>query len=308
MRVLVTCPPMLAAGEDAFARLRRAGVELVLPEVEQTLDEPALLELVPTVDAWIIGDDPATAEVLGAGVRGGLRAAVKWGVGTDNVDHDAVAELGLAFTNTPGMFGREVADLAVAYLVALLRHTREVDAAVRSGHWAKPAGTSLAELPVAVVGHGDVGRNVVRRLDAADADVRVVDPCLAPADEPRVLPLRRALDGAGAVVVTCALTDASRGLLDEDALRLLRPGARVVNVSRGPVVDQDALVRLLRDGHLGGAALDVMEVEPPSTGDPLLDLPTVLLGSHNASNTREAVARTNRVVVDHVLQMLGVTP
>lgn len=308
MKVLVTCPPMLACGDDAFARLRDAGVEPVPAAVEQTLGEAELLTLVPTVDAWVIGDDPATAAVLRAGTDGLLRAAVKWGVGTDNVDLAAVAELDLAFTNTPGMFGREVADLAVAYLVSLLRHTREVDAAVRGGTWAKPAGTSLAGLPVVVVGHGDVGCNVVRRLDAADAEVRVVDPAASRADEPRLQPLSGALDDAGAVVVTCALTDSSRGLLDETALRRLRPGARVVNVSRGPVVDQHALVRLLRAGHLGGAALDVMEIEPPHDDDPLLGLPNVLLGSHNASNTREAVERTNDVVVDHLLAMLGRRP
>ena len=120
------------------------GLELVPAVVTQTLSETELIELLPQFDGWIIGDDPATQQVFEAGLRGSLKAAVKWGIGVDNVDFRACEALGIPITNTPGMFGGEVADVAVGYVIALARHTVEIDRSVREGSWPKPRGLSLA--------------------------------------------------------------------------------------------------------------------------------------------------------------------
>src|SRR5215203_3001045 len=105
MKVLVTCPPMLRRIEEFRETFESKGLELICPPVVQILSEPELLELVPTVDAWIIGDDPATAQVFAAGKKGKLKAAIKWGVGIDNVDFKAAKALNIPISNTPGMFG-----------------------------------------------------------------------------------------------------------------------------------------------------------------------------------------------------------
>src|SRR3954463_4084350 len=118
MKVLVTCPPMLRALAEFRPRFDERGIALHAPDVVQTLKESDLARLVPNCAGWIIGDDPATPAAFAAGKAGRLRAAVKWGVGVDNVDADAARELGIALANTPGMFGKEVADLAVGYVTA----------------------------------------------------------------------------------------------------------------------------------------------------------------------------------------------
>src|SRR5687768_5597008 len=110
-RVLVTCPSMLGMMDEFKPEFVRRGYEVHCPQVTQTLSEQELIELVPTFAGWIIGDDPATHRVFEAGKRGKLRAAVKWGVGVDNVDFSAAKELGIPVSNTPRMFGGEVADL-----------------------------------------------------------------------------------------------------------------------------------------------------------------------------------------------------
>ncbi|MEB3258430.1 MAG: phosphoglycerate dehydrogenase, partial [Cyanobacteriota bacterium] len=143
-RVLVTCPPMLGMLEAFKAPAQELGLELVPAEVTQTLSEAELIELLPQFDGWIIGDDPATQQVFEAGQRGLLKAAVKWGIGVDNVDFKACEALEIPIINTPGMFGGEVADVAVGYAIALARHTVEIDRGVREGHWPKPRGLSLA--------------------------------------------------------------------------------------------------------------------------------------------------------------------
>ena len=110
------------------------GLELICPDFVQTLSEEELCTLLPEMDGWIIGDDPATFKVLEAGKQGQLKAVVKWGVGVDNVDFDACKQLGLPVSNTPGMFGEEVADVALSYIIGLARQTFLIDRGVRVGY------------------------------------------------------------------------------------------------------------------------------------------------------------------------------
>ena len=113
MKILVTCPPMLGMMEELRHYFQQKNVDVHCPDVVQTLSEDELCTLVPEYDGWIIGDDPATRRVFEAGRLGKLKAAVKWGIGVDNVDFQACEELGIPITNTPMMFGREVADVAM---------------------------------------------------------------------------------------------------------------------------------------------------------------------------------------------------
>src|SRR5262245_39716917 len=178
MRVLVTCPPMLRRIDQFRAPFDQRGIALETPDVVQVLTEQQLLALVPRCDGWIIGDDPATRAVFAAGKAGALKAAVRWGVGVDNVDFAAARDLGIPVANTPGMFGREVADLAMAYVTALAREFVVIDRGVRAGGWPKPAGISLEGRTVALVGFGDIGRQTARRLLAADMKVTAYDPAI----------------------------------------------------------------------------------------------------------------------------------
>lgn len=307
MKVLVTCPPMLGMIEEFRPAFTAAGVELTCPQVTQTLDVAQLLALVPAHDGWIIGDDPANRTVLEAGRAGRLRAAVKWGVGVDNVDFAACRQLGIDVTNTPGVFGAEVADLALGYVIALARQTHVIDRAVRAGGWPKPSGISLAGKRAAVIGFGDIGKHLAPRLRACGIDVTIYDPAIAPgADVPfdvRAWP--QDLGDCHFVVVTCALTESSRRLLDAAAFARMMPSVRVVNVSRGPVIDEAALLAALQEGKVHSAALDVFEVEPLPAASALRGFERCVFGSHNASNTRDAVVRTSVLASRLMLGFLG---
>ncbi|MEL0243840.1 MAG: NAD(P)-dependent oxidoreductase, partial [Gammaproteobacteria bacterium] len=178
MKVLVTCPPMLGMIESFRNIFEDKGIELTAPNVVQTLSIEELKKIVPEHDGWIIGDDPATYEVFSAGKLGNLKAAVKWGIGVDNVDFDACKELEIPITNTPNMFGSEVSDIAVGYVIALARETFEIDRGVRQGEWPKPRGISLSNKVVALVGYGDIGQNTAKRLLAADMKIIAYDPVI----------------------------------------------------------------------------------------------------------------------------------
>ncbi len=306
--VLVTCPPMLGM-LDSFENLfERHNFNVTAPKVLQTLTVEELIELVPKHDGWIIGDDPATRAVFEAGKAGRLKAAVKWGIGVDNVDFAACKDLDIPITNTPNMFGAEVADIAMGYIIGLARETFQIHDGVRKGEWPKPRGISLAGKTVALIGYGDIGKNATKRILAAEMNIIVYDPFAADALE--MINVERATwpDRLGEVdflVVTSALTETSRNMVNTEALALIKPGVRVINVGRGPVIHQAALENALKSGHVYSAALDVFEDEPLPMQSYLRTHPRCIFGSHNASNTADAVARTSKIVIRKLSEFLN---
>lgn len=310
-RVLVTCPPMLGKIESFQGPAADLGLELVAAQVIQTLSEDELCLRLPHFDGWIIGDDPATRRVFNAVQNGQFRAAVKWGIGVDNVDFEACKDLGIPIINTPGMFGAEVADIAVGYVIALARHTFEIDRGVRSGSWPKPRGISLGGKTVALVGYGDIGRNTARRLLAAEMRIIAYDPFADPARKDPGVQLAvwpERLDEADFVVINCALTRSSFHLIDDAALARMKPGVRIVNVGRGPVIDEQALIAGLGSGHVYSAAVDVFEAEPLPANSPLREHDRCIFGSHNASNTEDGVVRTSLEALSRLAGFLAVGP
>lgn len=310
MKVLVTCPPMLKSIKEFKASFETKGIELLCPEVIQTLSEDELISLVPQVEGWIIGDDPATARVFEAGRKGKLKAAVKWGVGVDNVDFKAAESLGIPISNTPAMFGEEVSDLALAYLLSLSRHTHQIDNKIRQGIWFKPQGISLSGRKAALIGFGNIGKSTASKLLAFSLNVHVYDPFVkvSEIDSTNLVfgSLERVVSQAHFLIVTCALTASSLHLINETILKLLSPGAFVINVSRGPLIDESSLVLALEKGHIGGAGLDVFEKEPLSADNPLRKFDNVILGSHNGSNTKEAVTRASMKAIEILFNYLNV--
>ena len=288
-------------------RLDERHAELIVPPVRQQLTEAELLELIPGIDGMVAGDDQVTRRVLERADR--LRIVSKWGVGTDGIDLVAAAELGIRVTNTPGMFGDEVADVVVGYLVLLARHLHRTDSAVRSGEWAKPEGVSLAGRTMGVVGLGHIGRAVARRALAMGMQVvgAEVDPTSRASAEQlgvEVVGLDSVLSDSDVISLNVPLTSDSRHLLDADALGRLRRGAWIINTARGGLIDEAALVAALRSGQVGAAALDVFEVEPLPVDSPLRAFDQVILGSHNASNTVEAGHRTSERAIDNLIRGL----
>jgi D-3-phosphoglycerate dehydrogenase len=300
---------MLGMIEEFRPAFAERDIEIATPNVVQIMPEDELVTLVPQFDGWIIGDDPASARVLEAGAAGRLRAAVKWGVGVDNVDFAAAKRLGLKTANTPGVFGREVADVALAYVLGLARETYRIDRVIRQENgWPKPQGISTWGKTAAVVGFGDIGRQTAKRLLACDMRVVAYDPVFKPVDglpvEPRDWP--EGLDKADFLIFTCPLTPQTRLMFNADVLPLLKQGVRVVNVSRGPVIEETALLKGLESGIVHSAALDVFEVEPLAPASPLRRYDRCIFGSHNGSNTVDAVRAVSLKAIDILSGFLGV--
>ena len=308
-RILLTCPPMIGMVEEFRPLFEQKGHTLVVPDFLQVMSEDALASLLPEMDGWIIGDDPATRRVLEAGEAGRLKACVRWGVGVDNVDFDACRDLGIPIQNTPGVFGREVADIALTYVLGLARESFRVDREIRLDKtWPKPPGISTWGKRAGIVGYGDIGRQTARRLEALDMDIIVFDPAFEPQNSPVTVTSRSwaedRLDDLDFLIFTAPLNKATYHMFNQSTLPRLKPGVRVINVGRGPIIEQSALIAGLDVGLVHSAALDVFETEPLSNANPLRRFDQCIFGSHNGSNTVDAVRHVSRLATDLLLGFL----
>jgi D-3-phosphoglycerate dehydrogenase len=307
-RVLISCPQLQRKIEEHREWLSREDIEVLLPPVVQQLSEAELMELLPGIDGIIAGDDPLTAKVMARADR--LRVISKWGVGIDNIDLRAAAEMGIRVTNTPGMFGDEVADVVIGYLILLARHLHRIHERVGSGDWAKIEGVSLAGRTLGIVGLGAIGQAVARRAVTMRMQVigsEISDTNAAEASLLGVRILERAdlLRESDVVSLNCALTEDNHHMIDAAALLTMKRGAWIINTARGPLIDEIALAEALTTGQIGAAALDVFETEPLPPESPLRRFGNVILGAHNSSNTAEAVRRTSLRAIENLMRGLA---
>jgi D-3-phosphoglycerate dehydrogenase / 2-oxoglutarate reductase len=308
LSVLVTCRQMQSCIEEFRERFTRHGVSLVLPPVVQQLSEGELADMIGDFDAIIAGDDPITANVLERATR--LKVVAKWGIGVDGIDLPAARRLGIPVINTPAVFGDEVADVAMGYVILLARQLHRIDAGVRAGGWPKPEGLTLHGKRLGVLGFGSIGRAVAARGRGFGMEILASDLAGIPAADAIELGVRSVdestLFAETDFLVLCSpLTADTRHIVGDENLAQMHPGSFVINVARGPLVDETALFRALSEGRLAGAALDVFEVEPLPAAAPLRAIESCIFGSHNASNTREGVLRASAQAVANTLAALG---
>jgi phosphoglycerate dehydrogenase-like enzyme len=252
---------------------------------------PLTPELLSRIDGLYHFSAPVTA----ASVEGVERLAVlaRHGVGLDFIDVPACTERGIAVTITPQGVTRPMASAATALVLALAHRLRERDRALHEGEWGQgrfaPPGIGLTGRTLGVIGYGRVGREAVRLLAPWGMSVLVTQRTPVAEEGVSYVALERLLAEADVVLVACPLTDETRGLLDARRLSLMKSTAFLVNVARGTIVDQGALVDALRDGRLAGAGLDVVDPEPLPADDPLLELPNVIGAPHSLGYTDELV-------------------
>lgn len=247
---------------------------------------------------------PVSAAAIGA--SGELRIVARLGVGLDNIAVDAATERGVWVTNVPDYCVEEVSDHAVGMVLALTRGLTVCDREVRSGRW-EPAGARLRRLSAltcGVVGYGRIGRVTARKLRAFGGQILAADPH-PPASTPgvEIVPLEDLLRRSDVVILHVPLTGSTHHLIGAAQLALMPPGALLVNVSRGALVDTGAVVAALDSGRLGGAAFDVLETEPDVPGA-LLAQPRALLTPHVAFSSDVSVTELRRRAAEEVVRVL----
>jgi D-3-phosphoglycerate dehydrogenase len=275
--------PRLFAAVDAEVRF--AG---------ETLSEEGVIALGQGCDAILCDAAPISRRVLEA--LPAVKVVSEYGIGVDNIDVAAATELGVWVANVPGFCAEEVSDHAIALVLALARRVTRLDRVVRRGGWGATSAGEMRRLnrqTFGAVGFGRIGQLAAGKARALGMRVLAHSPRSAPARAAALgaeaVPLDRVLRESDYVCLFLPATPETRGLIDAGALAQMKPTAHLVNVGRGSLVDEPALVEALRGGRIAGAALDVFAAEPPDPSSPLLTFENVILTPHAAFYSQESL-------------------
>ncbi len=282
------------------------------PDLVDKSDE--LLELVADARALVVRNrTQVRGDLLEAAAS--LKVVGRLGVGLDNIDLEACKARGVEVCPASGANDDSVAEYVIAMTLVLLRGAFQANAAVIAGDWPRQAciGREVAGKQLGLIGYGAIARNVAARARNLGMAITAFDPFL-PTEHPawadcRKLELAELLAGSDVVSLHVPLSDATRNLLDADAIAAMKPGAVVINTARGGVVDETALAEALQAGSLGGAALDVFATEPltAEAGMCFADVPNLFLTPHIAGVTEEGNVRVSGVTADNVRRVLEQT-
>jgi D-3-phosphoglycerate dehydrogenase len=311
LTILFSAPYMIPLLPRYRPLLEGVGLQLIVPDVQERLDQTQLLAYAGQFDGTICGDDQYTARVLEA-CSPRLKVISKWGTGIDSIDRSVAESLGIQVRNTPNAFTLPVADTVLGYMLTFSRRIPWMDRSVKSGVWEKIPGRSLSECTLGVVGVGKIGKAVIRRarpfgMTLLGNDIIPIDSVFLSKNEVVMTTLEDLLSRSDFISLNCDLNPTSLHLMNADTLSRIKPSAILINTSRGPIVDEPALISTLQAGKLAGAALDVFEVEPLPADSPLTKMDNVMLGSHNANSSPKAWEKVHQNTIHNLLEGLGIS-
>lgn len=290
------------------AELRASGLDYELVRLNGSA-EHNLIEELKGADALLVQWAKINRDVIDALTR--CKIISRYGIGVDMVDLKAAGERGIPVANVADYCIDEVSTHTIAFLLMLNRHIQTQHNHVRSGHWAGTPGgapSRLSEQTLGVVGLGNIGRAVVRKARGFGLRIIGYDPYLS-GEQAAELGVEKVnwedlLRQSDYLTLHCPLTEETRHLVGTEAFAMMKPTAYLINMARGPVVNQQALYEALTTGQLAGAALDVLEQEPPEPNDPLLQLDNVIVTPHTSSWSTESMLELRRGVVRNVVDAL----
>lgn len=307
-QVLVTAGVLVKSGPDALQMLKDAGLTVKIPAGGVGGD--SLISELQGCVAVVAGNEPYDDAVFDACPE--LRVIARWGIGYDAIDVPAATRHGVMVINTPGLVTQAVADMTLALMLGVARQLPHCDRSVRAGEWPMVFSGQLWEKTLGLVGLGQIGQAVAHRARGFSMDVLVYDPyCengVCEEHGAQEVSLEKLLQESDFVSLHCTMCPATRHLISAERLRLMKPTAYLINAGRGALVDEAALTQALREKWIAGAALDVMEQEPPEPNNPLFELDNVVLTPHCSSFTHDTMAKVNRQACQNVINALSNDP
>jgi D-3-phosphoglycerate dehydrogenase len=300
---------MLPFVERFKPTFKKYNLELIIPEVNERLEEEDLMKYAGQFDGAICGDDRYSERVIAA-CAPRLKIISKWGTGIDSLDQQAASRYGVKIARTPNAFTTPVADTVLGYMLAFARRQPWMSAEMKNGKWEKISGTTLSECTLGVIGVGAIGKAVTRRARAFGMkvlgnDIVDIDHVFITESGIEMTNLETLLSRSDFVTTTTDLNSTSHHIINSKTLALMKPTAILINAARGPLVDEPALIKALQDKKLAGAALDVFEVEPLPLDSPLMKMDNVMLAPHNANSSAAAWERVHWNTLKNLIEGLG---
>lgn len=301
MTIILSTSPVFGLPGDLPARL----ADKCWQVIRATKDDQD--ELIPQADFLVAGQPKITADLLARAPR--LQGILKHGVGLDTIDLPACTARRLPVTTTPGANANAVAELALAQIFILSRHLIQGHTTVTNGHWTRTIGTEVAGTNLGIVGFGAIGQTLAAKARALGMQVlahsRHPDHAAAKALGVQIVPLPELLSRSDHISLHVFGGPASTNLIGPTELTQMKPTATLLNLSRGDVVDLDALAHALTTNRLAAAALDTFPIEPPDTTHPIFRAPNVIFSPHSGGDTQQALIRMGHMILDDIDTILS---
>lgn len=296
---IVVCDGM---DKEVFSTLTSNTEFDVHPEPKNSQD--TIKELLPKAHALIIRSaTKVTAETLE--LASNLKLVIRAGEGTDNIDKKACEAKGVKVANTPGANNNSAAEHAIALMMTVLRKTAAADKTMKSGGWdkSKYTGVELSEKKIGIVGFGRIGQIVAKRLQGFEPKVLFFDPFIEKSELPYVTKatdLKELFSSCDIVTLHTPLMEKTKGLVNSELLNAMPSHSILVNASRGGIVDEEALLQVLKEGKIRAAGFDVFATEPLAEDSPLRQLENIVLTPHLGASTEEAQLRVGEMAVHQI--------
>ena len=308
-KVLFTAPYMIPFVDRFKPVFNKYDIELIVPNVQERMEETDLLKYAGQFDGAICGDDRYTLRVIEA-CSPRLKVISKWGTGIDSIDAAACSRYSIKIGRTLNAFTTPVADTVLGYMLAFARRHPWMDKEIKSGKWEKIQGKTLSECTLGVIGVGNIGKAVTRRAKAFGmkvygTDIVEIDHVFVSETGIEMTSLESLLKNSDFVSINCDLNPTSQHLMNADTFALMKPNAVLINSARGPIVDEKSLIAALQAKRLAGSALDVFEHEPLPLESPLMTMDNVMLAPHNSNSSPTAWERVHWNTIKNLIEGLG---
>ena len=304
-RALITLD-FVHQGDEIDRRLTKAGIQTVYDGWHGNRTEDEMISLLRDVDAVLADIDPFTARVLASADR--LKVISRPGVGYDAIDLKAATARGIAVCTTPGSNRHSVAEMTLAMILQCARKITENEAEVRRGGWTRLVGHEIAGSTLGIVGLGTIGKEVAQRARAFEMRVlahdMIQDQQFAEEHQLTYVSLEQLLRESDYVTLHIFLDYRTHHLINAERLAMMKSSGYLINTSRGPIVDEEALIQALQQKQIAGAALDVFTREPLHMESPLRALDNVYLYPHLAGSTQEVLKGSGLLAADNVIRVL----
>jgi D-3-phosphoglycerate dehydrogenase / 2-oxoglutarate reductase len=288
-KVLISAPYMLREKQKVKELLTPYNFDITWADVEERLEEDDLLPIVGEYEGIICGDDRITSKVYDAAKN--LSVVVKWGTGIDSLNKSEADKRGIKLFRTPGAFSEPVADTTLAYMLAFCRGVATNDRLMKNGRWDKPQGYTLGEKKVGLIGFGDIGVAVAKRLKGFGVTILAND--LDPEKNANkreeygvtFATKEEIYETCDIISLHCDLNETSYHLINQEAFLKMKRRPILINSARGPLIEEKSLLGALKDNVIEGVALDVFEDEPLDVNSDLRKMDNVFLASHNSNSS-----------------------
>lgn len=306
-KVLITAPNLQQVLDKFLPFFDENNIKIQTPDVKEWLEEEELLQLIEDIDGVISGDDKFTKKVLNNAKK--LKVISKWGTGIDSIDKEECNRLGIKVYNIPNAFSEPVADSVLGFTLCFARKIPWINDQMKMGIWEKIPGVSLNECALGIIGVGNVGKAVARRVKSFGMKLFGNDLLDMPGNfiketEIKMVSKEELLSRVDFISINCDLNPTSFDLIGEKEFSIMKPNVVIINTARGPIINEDALIKALEEKKIAGAALDVFENEPLAHNSPLLKMGNVMLSPHNSNSSQQAWDNVHNSSIKNLLDGL----